>query len=442
MKKISVIVPCYNTEKYIGQCIESILAQTHDNIEIICVDDGSTDATRDIIVEFQQKDNRIQLLCQKNMYAGVARNTGIDHATGEYICFLDSDDFFEKTMLEQLYSSAEINSSDIVLCNASLYDNSTGADTAASWVLHSEYLPSAKEVFSRNDIPALILRVSCSAPWNKLYRTQFIRDKLIKFMDTKRCNDVYFSDMCMLLAERISCVNRNLVHYRINNPDSLQGYSDDDGLYDAFKAAVKVRNEAHQRMLGEDIYKACNDEIVAASFSALSQQKNMAHFEKLYNFIRNEGFEDTGIVQMTKKDFWLNYEKSRFILEHSPIEFFYEQTQQLRTRIKRLRKYLPPKESLKGCKRLAIYGAGEIGRMYYGCLSWDANFEITGWYDKSFERLSSKGIPVKNPDFISKDEFDKIIIAIADEKISAAVKAYLINDLSVPEEYIVMAGDM
>ena len=97
--KVSVIIPVYNVEKYLGPCLDSILGQTLNNIEVICVDDGSTDRSLDILREYEKRDARVKVLTQPNTNAGAARNKGIQQARGEYLSFLDSDDHFDPTML-------------------------------------------------------------------------------------------------------------------------------------------------------------------------------------------------------------------------------------------------------------------------------------------------------------------------------------------------------
>ena len=99
--KVSVIIPVYNVEKYLGPCLDSILGQTLNNIEVICVDDGSTDRSLDILREYEKRDARVKVLTQPNTNAGAARNKGIQQARGEYLSFLDSDDHFDPTMLEK-----------------------------------------------------------------------------------------------------------------------------------------------------------------------------------------------------------------------------------------------------------------------------------------------------------------------------------------------------
>lgn len=114
MVKVSVIIPVYNVEPYLKQCMDSVVGQTLKDIEIICVDDGSTDGSLDILREYAAEDNRIQIIEQKNAGAGAARNNGMRHATGKYLSFLDSDDFFEPRMLEKAYDLAEKDQADFV----------------------------------------------------------------------------------------------------------------------------------------------------------------------------------------------------------------------------------------------------------------------------------------------------------------------------------------
>ena len=123
--KVSVIIPVYNSEQYLEECLTSLLHQTLEEIEIICVDDGSTDRSQMILAHFSKKDKRLHVLHQNNQFAGVARNHGVLLARGKYVCFLDSDDFFDRTLLEKAYTRAESSQSDIVLFGAQKYDTFT-----------------------------------------------------------------------------------------------------------------------------------------------------------------------------------------------------------------------------------------------------------------------------------------------------------------------------
>ena len=124
--KVSVIIPVYNTEKYLRQCLDSVVNQTLRDIEIICVDDGSTDGSIEILREYEQKDSRVKVLCQKNQYAGVARNNGLNYASGEYVFFMDSDDYCCHELLERAVDRAKMVDADIVVFDHECYDESTG----------------------------------------------------------------------------------------------------------------------------------------------------------------------------------------------------------------------------------------------------------------------------------------------------------------------------
>ena len=119
--KVSVILPVYNVEKYLKQCLDTIVGQTLKEIEILCVDDGSTDDSVQILKEYEQKDHRIKVLSQKNAGAGAARNLGLRHASGKYLSFLDSDDFFEPDMLETAYEQAERYQAEMVVFRSNQY---------------------------------------------------------------------------------------------------------------------------------------------------------------------------------------------------------------------------------------------------------------------------------------------------------------------------------
>ena len=116
MAKVSIIIPIYNEEKYLEQCLDSICGQTWKETEIICIDDGSTDNSPRILESYAKKDSRIKIITQKNKFAGVARNRGMECASGKYLAFLDADDCYEPNMMEKMVWKAEANQSDIVIC--------------------------------------------------------------------------------------------------------------------------------------------------------------------------------------------------------------------------------------------------------------------------------------------------------------------------------------
>lgn len=218
---VSVIVPVYNAEKYLEACIQSILSQTLTAFELICVDDGSTDRSKEIISDLAKHDKRILFIQQKNAYAGVARNNGMASARGKYLLFLDADDLFEPNMLETMVHKVEEDKADICLCGADRYHTNTGIYEPANWLLNVKRAPK-KLPFNRKDCSRYIFQITSPAPWTKLFRSEFIKEKGLSFQQIKRCNDLAFTMSAMAQAEKITVVNQVLVHYRVDTGTSLQ----------------------------------------------------------------------------------------------------------------------------------------------------------------------------------------------------------------------------
>lgn len=219
-KTISIILPVYNGEKFLPLCLNSIMQQTFKDFELICVDDGSTDKSLDILKKYASHDDRIRILRQQNMHVGVARNNGLAKARGRYVIFLDADDIFAPDLLQCLYDRAETTNSDICFCAADHFDSATGRRLGRmDFTMNLSQCP--KEIFSWRDKPHEFFRCTCPAPWNKLYRREFLDKTGIRFPDLHTAEDLYFFACTMAAAERISYVDKSLVNYRDNNKDSL-----------------------------------------------------------------------------------------------------------------------------------------------------------------------------------------------------------------------------
>lgn len=146
--KVSVIIPVYNGEKYICQCLDSVISQSLKDIEIICVDDGSSDSTPMLLEEYCKKDKRVCVITQENVNAGAARNAGLDIAQGEYLSFLDADDFFEKDMLLKAYNQASSLQCEIVVYRSNQYDEKKACFIECPWTVKEFCLPETKIFFT------------------------------------------------------------------------------------------------------------------------------------------------------------------------------------------------------------------------------------------------------------------------------------------------------
>ena len=216
---VSVIIPVYNAEKYLYQCLDSIINQTLKEIEIICVDDGSTDGSLDILRQFENRDSRVKVLTQQNQYAGVARNHGMALAKGAYYSFLDADDYFESDMLEKMYIPAKKYSTDICLCAADQFDAMSGLHEATPWFLDIQEI--THQPFCASEISNIFF-ITTPCPWTKLFSADLIQRNHLQFQDTPRINDMYFTYVALALADKIVYINEPFVHYRIGQNTNLQ----------------------------------------------------------------------------------------------------------------------------------------------------------------------------------------------------------------------------
>lgn len=219
---ISIIVPVYKVEKYLKKCLDSIINQTYKNLEIIIVDDGSPDGCPNICDEYSKKDDRIKVIHQKNMGLSIARNNGIKLATGEYIGFVDSDDFIEPTMYEDLYNAIIKNNAQMSICNFNVITN--------------------KDKYKRNDYPEnktydkmeilkeiLLDKNIQSYAWNKLYKKELF--DAIQYPAGKKYEDIgttfYLAEKC----DKIQLIGKAEYNY-INRNDSIVFNFDEQTILD------------------------------------------------------------------------------------------------------------------------------------------------------------------------------------------------------------------
>lgn len=219
--KVSVIIPVFNSEKYLTQCIDSVLKQTLKEFELLCIDDGSTDQSYTILNAYAKQDCRIKVYQQRNKGGGAARNYGLERAVGDYLIFLDSDDFFDHEMLEKVYNRAVTTQSEMCIFGVKIYNHITGQSTDAGYGLRKKYIPQ-KDIVSWKDMPNLIFNVFQNWPWNKMFRREFVLKNKIKFQEIFRTNDLLFTNTAFVYANRITVLSEALVYYRTHTKDNCQ----------------------------------------------------------------------------------------------------------------------------------------------------------------------------------------------------------------------------
>ena len=286
--KVSVVVPIYGVEKYLKQCVDSILAQTLTNIEIILVDDGSPDKCPDIVDEYAKKDSRVVAVHQPNGGYGTAVNHGISLAQGEYIGIIESDDWIEPTMYEKLYNNAIANNSDVVKCNFYVYNSLASKPARINKKWHQQQLNKAPKdiAFSLKDYPEIVM--FHASVWASLYRSDFV--KKIKMNETKSASYQDFPFMCEVMARagRISVVNEHLVHYRME-----EGQGSSTIRRDARLVLMATQSINGIEILKQyDALKYCKEEIYYHSFLAsrgffenIMWQYKAQFFDELYKLL-------------------------------------------------------------------------------------------------------------------------------------------------------------
>ena len=250
-KKISIIIPVYNTGEKLKKCLNSIIKQKLKDFEVICVNDGSTDEkTLSLLDYFSTKDKRFKILHQKNSGPGSARNNGIQHAQGKYCAFVDSDDYISCNYLDSLYEAAEKYQSDISIAPKVIKTYPFRFNRVKKLGVNFYGRESSFKFTSR------ILKKS-SIAWNKLYRNDFIKKHHIEFHDTKICpgGDSHFSYLAMIFAgDSISIAKNGIYYYHQHNQAITKKIKKSSAIYDTVAVYESLVNKIKQENIQNKQY--------------------------------------------------------------------------------------------------------------------------------------------------------------------------------------------
>lgn len=292
--QISVIIPVYNAEQYLKECLDSLLCQSMREIEIICVDDGSSDTSPKILQKYAEQDSRVTVINQKNQYAGMARNKGMEIAKGKYLIFLDADDFFHPDMLRRAYWESEKYCADITFFNLKCYSVQTKISFRGKWLYNRSLIPN-KRPFSRHDVSHDIFQLTTAAPWNKLFRTDFIRTNHLVFQGTHSANDLYFVNLSLALAERISTIHQPLMYYRVDMEGNLQS-TQAVSPFDFYTACKALKNSLKERGVFEEVEQSFVNFALGSAINTLRKLKQSDSYCLVVKRFRTNIAEDLGIL--------------------------------------------------------------------------------------------------------------------------------------------------
>lgn len=277
---ISVIIPVYNEEKYVRECIESVQAQTYSNLEIIVVDNGSTDRSHEIIDSMARQDNRIKLVSQANNGVSMARNYGLDIARGEYITFVDSDDTVDTRYIEVLFILLASNGADMSVC------------TVSSNKEHYDFTNDTYEVVEASGfvVDVLYKRYSDNSVCGKLYKRHLwksVRFKKMRFEDLE-----IFPRLC-LKASKVVITDAPLYHYTINISSFMHSITPD--RFDMLLATQLILNYLNEIEAREELKKAARSRRVRACFNAFFLSHGLPQYrevnDKAWNGIKEYRIE-------------------------------------------------------------------------------------------------------------------------------------------------------
>ena len=305
MPKVSVIVPVYNVEQYLERCLDSIVNQTLEDIEIIIVNDGSTDGSLKICEKYQAEDKRIILLNQNNKGVGHARNKALDIVRGEYICFVDSDDWIDITMLEEIYNFFKKTQADVIQFNyTTYYENGKfqGYQNIGKWL--KKYLNKNirnYETFNFQDVVIKSFKYLPKQIWDRAYSTEFIKNNNIHFAPTKISEDNAFSLAAYLLAKKILYIDTSFYNYFMRTGSTVNKASNDN--FDIFEAIKFLEN--YMRKIGiyekySHAFKNYVNQLLAWHYNQFPEESVDEYEQKCKDFL--EANEYRKFKKMTKPE--------------------------------------------------------------------------------------------------------------------------------------------
>ncbi len=455
MPEITIVVPVYNVEKYLRQCINSLLDQTFTDFEIILVDDGSTDGSVDIERKYAVQDSRVKVIEKERSNAGDARNIGLDSASGRYIVFLDSDDYYDKALLAKEYFQIEKDKADICVCDGDCYNERKGENEGVDYFLIREYLPP-RMPFCIEDCPNYIFQVVATGPWLRMYRTEFVRENGLNYQSVIRGNDVLFSNMAMALAKKITAVDEVLIHHRIGLKNNLQsGINDTPDIY--FDIELGWKKELQKRALFEKCYISFGMYVlnnIASNFVRLNESGKLIIKRRVQNGVLTE----LGVIDFLKEKF-LDYVINPGLYRNQRDSGWIDVALKLKTwefpeKSKDFVRYLNIVEDTRGFgvdelfpfefvskgSKVILYGLGKIGRCYIKQIKLTHWCDVLGVSDRKKDN-NVYGYPYYTIEKIKNEEqLDVVIIAIGSQKISSEIERELMLN-GIAKSKIFTMGD-
>lgn len=381
---VSLVIPVFNSAGYLRQCLDSVLSQTWKQIEVVCVNDGSTDSSLAILNEYAEKDVRVRVFSKENEGKGAAsaRNLGLEQAEGQFIQFVDSDDFFEPDMVESMVRKAIQTCADVVICTGQIYDHERGCTVGRLPHPDLHYAPEF-EPFSWHDCSEYICEIADFYAWNKLFHRKLLTDHQLRFTPIPIADDQDISMLAPVLADRVAIVNRALINYRTGT-----GTSQCDSQTKHPEAAYAGTYSVVQRFRELGIYEEIKQSYLNVTIRLMREYfDRMTALEKLrhlYQTYREEIFPMLEAEDLPEGYFhdWRVESWYRMILSSTLEEILFAAvragggtmtTAPLRFQV--------PYQNIRKNSRVVLVGKNLTGRFWYSQLLLSGYCEVVYWTD-------------------------------------------------------------
>lgn len=416
--KVSVVIPVYNAQKYLRECIYSVQKQTMKELEMICINDGSTDDSYKILKEIQKNDSRIKILSQSNQGAGAARNLALKHAKGRYICFLDSDDYLmDQKSLDKLYES--IIKNHVSICGGIFYTDNNGKLEMLN-VSCKLCMNVGKEKYFKYEDFQYDYHYQ-----NYIYERNFLLQHNITFPEYRRFEDPPFFVKAMTVAQVFSIVDVPFYCYRIgignfeydeNKMDQLMQGIHDNLQFSAQEGLKKLHRLTYYRML-----EFCNRQL-----KGFVLEKNPILYQRLSQVnevIRWEWLEERCRI------------KNRILNPFSAMKQT-DDKKFIKPQREDTEKWILPYKYLENNSKVALYGAGDVGRSYFRQLQRSDDYNLCAWADKNYQKIITTEYKVISPEQLLNIDFDTLLIGVAEIEMAMDIMDDL-TELGIPARKLV-----
>ncbi len=358
MIKVSVIMPVHNVEPYLRDCLDSIVGQTLKDIEIICVNDCSSDKSLDILKEYAANDTRIIIMNNETKQgAAKSRNRGLNRASGEYLAILDSDDYCDPQMLEIAYQKCAEYDADLGTYDCAKVNQITKSTIQMSFPLYFARRIGSNS-FNVEQFNDQAFQLIHCVPWNKLYKRTFVIESGVEFQDLPNSNDTYFGYTILTKANKIIFIDTDkpLYFYRSNLPNQITSTVHRNPLC-SLEAFAAIRETLVEAGAFERYQRSFYSRLVEIFYFIYDKAQNGMKRD-MYDLIYNEGIIKMGMMGCREADFISKYEYNRYLYFRNGEYKEYEPAASLN--IQDLFDYLKRSGYIYG-----LWGYGQFGKAFY-----------------------------------------------------------------------------